>query len=307
MIDTMTCTTPRVAALSARSPAKINLILDVLGRRDDGFHELRSLVVGVDLADEMRFEDRPGRPLHLACDDPHVPADDTNLAWRAGQALAKRATDAACGARIELRKRIPVGGGLGGGSSNAATSLAALNRLWNVGLGAGELACIGAGLGSDVPLFFHLPSSIISGRGESVQPVTLSWSGWVLLVFAGVPVSTKDVYAAWSDMGGPTTARDRGDRYAEIARGTSAREVSGLCSNDLEPAVFRVSPAVRRLHEAVRGVGAAHARVSGAGQSIFVLFDEPEEAETFLLKLHSRRTGTGATVVKTLTAPLTIC
>ena len=307
MIDTMTCTTPRVAAMSARSPAKINLVLDILGRRDDGFHQIRSLAVGVDLADEMRFEDRPNQPIHLTCDDPHVPTDHTNLAWRAGQALADRATHAACGARIELHKRIPVGGGLGGGSSNAATALAALNRLWNCGLGAAELARMGADLGSDVPLFFHLPSSIVTGRGESVQPVTLSWSGWVLLVFAGVPVSTKDVYAAWSDMGGPTTAKHNEDRYAQIARGTSAREVSGLCSNDLEPAVFRVSPPVRRLHQAVRAHGAAHARVSGAGQTIFVLFDDPEEAEAFRLKLHSTRTGTGATLVKTLTAPPKIC
>jgi 4-diphosphocytidyl-2-C-methyl-D-erythritol kinase len=307
MIDTEMCTTPRPAALSARSPAKVNLILDVLGHRADGFHDIHSVVLGVDLADEMRFEDAPAGTLALTCNSSEVPSDEQNLVWKAAHALGQRSSKPCRGAAIELVKHIPVAAGLGGGSSNAATSLLALNALWDLGLDKNELAHIGAELGSDVPLFFDLPSVVVTGRGEVVRPAPISWSGWVLLVFAGVAVSTKDVYTAWSDMGGPRAADADRARFADLARATSADQVATFCSNDLESAVFRVAPEVRSLYEAVCQTGAEHARVSGAGQTIFVLFDERDEAESFRSKLHSSGIGTGAVVVKAPATPLAIC
>ncbi len=307
MIDTEMRTTPRPAALSARSPAKVNLILDVLGLRADGFHDIHSMVLSVGLADEMRFEDAPPGTLALTCDSSEVPSDERNLVWKAARALAQRSSDVRRGASIELVKHIPVAAGLGGGSSNAATSLLALNALWDLGLDRNELARIGGELGSDVPLFFDLPSAVITGRGEVVRQAPLSWSGWALLVFAGVAVSTKNVYTTWSDLGGPRTANASRPRFADIERATSADQVAALCSNDLEPAVFHVAPEVHGLWEAVRESGAEHARVSGAGQTIFVLFDERDEAESFRSKLHSSGIGTGAVVVKAPAAPLAIC
>ena len=303
MIDTPTSKARQVPALCTRSPAKINLTLDVLGRRADGFHDIRSLVLGVDLNDDIRFERANAGAIELVCNDAHLPTDLGNLIVKAARALARHAPDHAPGARINLTKRIPVASGLGGGSSNAATTLTTLNELWGIHLSADDLSSIGARVGSDVPLFFALPSAVVSGRGEIVRPVHLRGSGWVLLVFAGCRVSTPDVYAAWSP--GHTSIRDE-DRLPAMAGAETADEMASLCSNDLEPSVFRVAPPVQSLLESVRACGAPHARVSGAGRTVFVLFDDPEEADLFRLKLRSSHIGTGARVVKTLNAPPTI-
>jgi len=203
-----------------------------------------------------------------------------------------------------LTKRIPIGGGLGGGSSDAATTLRCLNRLWGLDFGDQELARIGGTVGSDVPLFFSLPAARIGGLGEKVRPIELRWSGYVLLVFAGRAVSTKDVYAAW--LPGETDC-DWESRARRISEASTAAEVMGCCGNALEPAIFRVSPGVASLHEAVRSAGARQVRISGAGQTAYVLFDGAEEAGRFRDKLVTSGIGTGAVVVPTLTAPLTDC
>lgn len=303
MIRTTKSDAPVASVLCTQSPAKINLSLDILGHRGDGFHDIRSLVLGIDLADDMRFERSDAGVVQLTCDDPDLPTDGGNLVTKAAVALADRAGHRSLGARIMLKKHIPIAAGLGGGSSNAATTLAALNHLWQLDLPADELSSMGAELGSDVPLFFALPSAVISGRGEIVRPVSLRWSGWVLLVFAGRTVSTKDVYAAWSSGHTPTDVQDR---WREIAVAETADQVARLCSNDLEQAVFRIAPSVQALHQSVRASGAPHVRITGAGQTAFVLFDDPQEAEVFRLKLVSSRIGTGAAVVKTLDGPLKI-
>ncbi len=179
----------------AAACGKVNFTLEIKGLREDGFHDLRSLAIGVDLCDQIRCKANPGRGLSLSCSDPGL-SNAGNLAWRAVELLASR-----CGlapdVEIELIKSIPVGAGMGGGSSDAATTLRLCNDLWRVGLDRSSLADLGADLGSDVPLFFSLPSVVITGRGEHVEPVTMRWSGWVVLVFAGVAVSTAEVYRAW--------------------------------------------------------------------------------------------------------------
>ena len=165
--------------LTVRSPAKINWHLRIIGRREDGFHELESLVSTVTLFDRLTFTDSCDPGVALICDRADVPADERNLIVQAGTLLAESgSTDR--GATCELAKQIPVGGGLGGGSSNAAATLIALNQLWNLNRPIEELKPLAAQLGSDVSLFLPGGSAVIRGRGEHVTPINLPWHGWIV-------------------------------------------------------------------------------------------------------------------------------
>lgn len=301
MIIASTSNARSIQTVSARSPAKINLSLELLGRREDGYHDIRSLVLGIDFNDTLRFECAEPGTISLRCDDPTLATDGSNLIVQAARALSASAPSAV-GVRIDLSKRIPIGSGLGGGSGNAASTLAALNRLWGLDCSDADLATLGGELGSDVPLFFSLPSALITGRGERVRQTRLHWSGWVLLVFAGCPVSTREVYARWS--------RDAGAGAVDVVDGLSevqtADELAHLCVNELESAVFRVAPEVRDLHEAVRACSPRPVRISGAGQTAFIPFDDPEEGEFVRSQLQSKGIGTESRLVRTLTGPLAI-
>lgn len=263
----------RRVGIRADAPAKINLTLEVLGRRHDGYYDLRSLVIGVDLRDRVRCQSSSIPGITLACSDPTLNNPD-NLAVRAARIIAERC-DGEPPLRIELQKRIPVGAGLGGGSSDAATTLRLCNSLWRTDLPTTELAAIGAELGSDVPLFFSLPSAMLEGRGERVSPVRLRWSGWVLLILPPVVVSTAEVYRAWrpDDSDGCASGTDR-----DILRATSAAELSGLLTNHLEPAVFRVCLTLAPLRDELISLGLTSIRVSGSGSAFYCLYDDQEAA-----------------------------
>ena len=282
----------RADAATADACAKINLTLDVLARRDDGYHELRSLVIGIDLRDSIRCSVTTEPELVLQCSDPSL-SGTSNLAARAVGELARH-----CGRdpalRIELQKRIPVGGGLGGGSSDAATTLRICNHLWGAGLGRTDLSRIGARLGSDVPLFFSLPSAVMTGRGEHVEPVPLIWSGWVLLALAGPVVPTVEVYQAWrkSDTAGLPEGRD-----SAACQASTAEELNALLTNHLEPAVFRVSPTVARVYDQLQRSAPGPWRVSGAGSALFRLFDEKETAINLARVIEHLGIGVTTTVV----------
>lgn len=283
----------KIPSATADAPAKLNLTLDILGRRDDGFHELRSLAVGVDLCDHITCTARSEGGITIDCIDPELGGDD-NLAYRAAARLAKR-----CGKEpalnIELRKAIPVAAGLGGGSSDAATTLRLCNRLWGAGLDRTALAAIGAELGSDVPLFFFLPAALMTGRGDCVEPVRLRWSGWVLLVFADAVVSTAEVYRAWrtSDAAGLPSGTDRA-----ILEANSADELTPMLSNHLEPAVFRVSAVVARAHAELDRLGVGPMRISGAGSVLFRLFDDAQAARNTASRIENHGTGLKTLVVE---------
>ncbi len=294
MMNTTMAATDTPTALHARSPAKINLALQILGKREDGFHEIRSIASGVDLCDRLTFRRTDSGPVTLRCNARDLPTDDNNLIIRAANLLRER-TGTAWSASIELEKNIPVAAGMGGGSGNAAITLSALNRIWQTHCDDGELTDMGAEIGSDVPLFFHLPMAEVSGRGEIVSPITIRWSGWVLLVLAGCPVSTPEVYGNVK----PGDRSRRGDDvFSELKMATSARDVSERCFNDLEPATFRVAPRVASMCEAIRSAGAPHVRVTGAGQTAFVLFDDFGEADNLRRRLITSGIGSEACVVR---------
>jgi 4-diphosphocytidyl-2-C-methyl-D-erythritol kinase len=256
---------PRPASASAAhwwpAPAKLNLFLHVNGRRPDGYHDLQTVFQLLDWGDEIAIE---------VTDDPRIervegpdaidPASD--LCVRAGQAL-QAAAAVRRGARIRLRKRIPVGGGLGGGSSDAATVLRVLDRLWGTALGPERLAQLGLELGSDVPIFVRGSSAWAEGRGEKLVPVELP-PAWYLIVHPGVAVATAAIFQA-----------------PELTRNSpliTIRALSpALARNDCEPVVRSRYPAVAA---ALDWVGArARARLSGTGSCVFAEFASAVEAE----------------------------
>jgi 4-diphosphocytidyl-2-C-methyl-D-erythritol kinase len=261
--------------LKLQAPGKINLALQVLRKRSDGFHEIRSLMVAVGLADDVFVETTSENRIEVACDLPDVPCDASNLAFRAADML-KRRTGIKSGCRIHLVKRIPVGAGMGGGSSDAAATMIALNRLWRLGWSRARLAEIATEIGSDVPFFLWPSGAMVYGRGECVKPVSMKWRGFAGLVSSGDHVSTSDVYRGCTPCDGP-------DNLHRIADGHSASAITPLLCNDLEASVFEVAPRVREMRDALNqaGVASSAIRVTGAGSVLFQLFDDRTAAESF--------------------------
>lgn len=257
-----------------RAPAKVNLTLRILGRRPDGFHELESLVVPIDLYDEFQVEAFAGGPV-LECDAAELATDESNLVVRAARALGEAAgrSPDVC---VRLKKRIPIGGGLGGGSSDAAGTLLAVNALWGLEWSRERLAAIGAALGSDVPFFVEGRASMIRGRGERVEPLGCDLSAWLVLIVPPYGVSTRAVYTSlrasdYTD--GPWDPDSSRTRLPEVPGGTFF--------NDLEQAAFRVEPRLGALHARLDGRFDAAVRVSGSGSTLFAYFTTREAAEAW--------------------------
>ena len=247
------------------APAKVNLTLEVLGRRADGYHEIRTALQTIDLHDRLEIEDAPG--LSVECDDPSL-RGDSNLVWRAATALAGRA-GIHPHARISLRKAIPVGMGLGGGSSDAAAALLALDRLWGLGLSMEELAGVAAQVGSDVAFFLWGGAALASGRGEIVRPVPPVPSLPMTLVCPAetIPDKTRRVYSSVTrDHYG---SGEHTERLLEILKG--GRFVPEMMHNGLEQVCMGVFPGLAELKQAASGVAASVPVVSGAGPAFFCL------------------------------------
>ncbi len=244
------------------APAKLNLMLHVTGRRADGYHELQTVFQLIDLCDELRFEvavDRRIERLEGAAGVP--PADD--LVVRAALALRAATGRPALGARIRVRKRIPLGGGLGGGSSDAATTLVALNELWGLGLDVDELAAIGLGLGADVPVFVHGCNAWAEGIGERLTPLELP-PRWFAIIDPRVAVPTSAVFQA-----------------PELTRNSPLITIRAFFDsggrNDCEPVVRQRFPVVAEALDWMARF--APARLTGTGACVFAAFDRVEDAE----------------------------
>ena len=260
--------------VTAYTPAKINLTLRVLGARDDSYHNLHSLVIGVDLCDRVVCAPAKNEGVELICSDTSLNHPD-NLASQAARHLA-RCCRIEPTLKIELTKHIPVGAGLGGGSSDAAATLRLCNDLWQLNLNPHDLSRIGAEIGSDIPLFFSLPVAVMTGRGEQVEPVTMNWSGWVLLVQTGPVVSTTDVYHEWRKEDSIMVPRDR---METILQAQHAEAITELLFNDLEPAVFRQSSRVAEVFQKLNRLSSGTFRVTGAGSVLYQLYDHRKTAE----------------------------
>lgn len=256
--------------IAARSPAKVNLILKVLRRRDDGYHDIASLMQTVSLADDMEFALREDG-LSLACPGSELPTGEGNLVVRAARALFDEAGFTG-GAEISLRKRIPTAAGLGGGSSNAATTLVVLNEMCRFGFDRDRLMRIGARIGADVPFFIHGSPAWAFGIGEVLQPAAPLPTMWLVLVNPGFEVPTKWVY---ENLNLPLTKT--AIKYS-IPVFSGVRELAAALSNDLEAVTVARHPRLDELKGFLRRQGALGSLMSGSGPTVFGLFETEPDA-----------------------------
>src|SRR6516164_6376086 len=219
------------SAVRVWTPAKVNLFLEVLARRPDGYHELATLMTAVSLYDTLEFKEEPGGATTLHCDHPSLSTGPDNLICRAVE-LVRRESGRSDGVGIRLWKRIPMAAGLAGGSSDAAATLAGLNRLWHLGWDRGRLARLGAELGSDVSFFFAAPAAWCTGRGEQVEPLRLGRPLDLVLVTPPVGLSTADVFRGVTV---PTEPRS-GAAIRQAAAAGDVRELGRQLHNRLQPA-----------------------------------------------------------------------
>lgn len=260
--------------LRLRCPAKVNVHLEVRGRRPDGFHELLTLFAAIGLWDELELAPAPAGQLSLAVEpEGTVSAGAANLVMVAARRLASAASTSA-GATMVLRKRIPVGGGLGGGSADAAAALVGLGRLWGVALDRKTLHEVAAAIGSDVPFFLLGGAAWGTGRGTELTPAG-DLPGWWAVLLAGTrPVSTAEVYARLG--AGPVDEGEVSEVYEYVERGEAPP--LDVCRNDLEPTVCRGWPEVGERLVAVRRTEPLLAQVSGSGGTVFGLYPDESSA-----------------------------
>jgi 4-diphosphocytidyl-2-C-methyl-D-erythritol kinase len=256
--------------ITAPSPAKVNLILKVLRRREDGYHDIASLMQKVSLADAMEFSPRR-EGIALACPGSDLPTGEGNLVVQAARALFAEAGFAG-GVEITLRKRIPTAAGLGGGSSNAATTLTVLNSLFQFGFDRERLIRIGARLGADVPFFIYGSSAWAFGIGELLEPAETPPGMWLVLVNPGFEVPTKWVYQS---LNLPLTKTPL--KYT-IPTFSGVRDLAAALSNDLETVTVARHPVLEELKGFLLRQGALGSLMSGSGPTVFGLFENEPDA-----------------------------
>lgn len=256
------------------APAKINLHLRVGKRRDDGFHPLVSWMCTVGLFDKLIFQRAPSPEISLSCNRADVPTDSSNLVLKALSALHIHQ-----GLSIHLEKQIPHGAGLGGGSSDAARTLLAINAFMKLDLGKGQLEAVAATLGSDLSFFFHEPSALCRGRGEIVEPIAPPLPRWGVLILPFIHMPTPAVYRKFDELNLGTdleTSPRPCNRWSQL---TSRQLLSQLC-NDLEIPAFALEPKLKLLKEEIERIASRVVRMSGSGSSLFTLYDDPREAQS---------------------------
>jgi 4-diphosphocytidyl-2-C-methyl-D-erythritol kinase len=263
-------------AVHVLAPAKINLYLEVLGKRPDGYHDIETLILALELFDGITLGADDSGNVSLACDVPELSTGSDNLVLKAAQLLKER-TGCRQGAKVWLAKRIPWAAGLGGGSSDAAATLAGLNELWELGLSTERLLSIGQEVGSDVPFFFRTPAAFCTGRGEVVRPVAPGKVFDIVLVKPPFGISTAQVYS------------ECGPRSAEFGTGVSSSAIDALVEGDIEklarslhnrlqePAM-RICPPVDRIFRRMQTLGAAGCLMTGSGSCLFALCHDDREA-----------------------------
>ena len=279
-----------------RTSAKVNLALEVLGKRGDGYHEIATVLQAVDLFDRLKLEAADTLSLHT--DDPDLPTDDGNLVMRAARLLQKAAGIEA-GARIRLAKHIPVAAGLGGGSSDAAATLWGLSRLWRLGWPKARLQELAVELGMDVPFFLGSGRAVARGRGERLTVLPGGGGYALVLVNPRVPLSTREVYgrvpAGWR--ADPTGT----ERVIEALRTRNVNKMAAALTNNLESVVEPVLPVIGRMKAALLAAGALGAIMSGSGPTVFGVARSLDHARQ--IRTRVSRAGWACWAVRTNSGP----
>ena len=279
---------PVEGGLEILAPAKLNLFLEIHGKRPDGYHDLESLMVTVDLHDTLTLLDDPSGRIALRCDDPTLPTGPGNLVVQAAEAL-KAASGTDRGVRIDLVKAIPAQAGLAGGSSDAAATLVGLDRLWDLGMSPETLDHLASTIGSDVSFFRQGPLAVCRGRGEIVEPRALADPLHFVLVCPPVGVSTADVYRNLIPPDRPRPI----DGMLEALEAGDLPAVGRSLFNRLQPVAERLEPSLGTIREALAGLGPSldgHL-MSGSGSAYFGLARDRDAAEDAARRLASLGLG----------------
>lgn len=250
-----------------KAPAKINLSLDVLHKRDDGFHEVKMIMTTIDLADRVELVDIPLNEIRIVSHNRFVPDDQRNLAYQAAKLLKVR-FNIERGVSISITKTIPVAAGLAGGSSDAAATLRGLNKLWELGLTLDELAELGAEIGSDVSFCVYGGTALATGRGEMIQQIDPPPHCWVVLAKPTIGVSTADVYR---NLNLQTIQHPDVDGMIKALHRNDYEEICSLMGNVLEDVTLRMHPEVANIKDQMKRFGADAVLMSGSGPTVFGL------------------------------------
>jgi 4-diphosphocytidyl-2-C-methyl-D-erythritol kinase len=251
--------------LSIKAPAKINLYLEVLRKRADGFHEIESLMQAVDLYDKLYLE--KSNAIELTCSDPNLSTDINNLVFRAATALQDRFPFP--GAKIKLIKKIPMGAGLGGGSSDAAYALRGLCQLYGLRPSFEEISEIAASIGSDVPFFLSSGQALIKGRGEIIEPVTLTLDYEIIIISPSIAISTAEAYG---NIKIDLTKERIGPLIKSRINFSDLLRLARYFRNDLEEVALTKNPELAQLKRSLLGSGAFYSSMTGSGSSFYGLF-----------------------------------
>jgi 4-diphosphocytidyl-2-C-methyl-D-erythritol kinase len=253
--------------LLVKAPAKINLSLDVLHKRPDGYHEVKMVMTTIDLADRIELTLLNEDAIYITSYDRFVPDDHRNLAYQAANLLKKR-FGIKQGVHISITKVIPVAAGLAGGSSDAAATLRGLNKLWNLGLSLDELAEIGAEIGSDVSFCVYGGTAIATGRGEKIQPIKAPPHCWVVLAKPTIGVSTAEVYR---NLDLRSVSHPDVDGMVKAIHEQNYEKICQLLGNALESVTLKMYPEVAQIKEQMKRFGADAVLMSGSGPTVFGL------------------------------------
>ena len=267
--------------ISLKAPAKVNLFLEILGKRDDGYHEIETIMQEIDLADSLQFEETQ-EGVTLECNDKNIPANQDNLVCKAANLILEE-----CGIKkgvlINLEKNIPVGAGLGGGSSDAATTLKALNSLWKVGLNNEELMGFAAKLGSDIPFFINGKTALCRGRGELITPVEVRNRMDYIILFPRVHISTETIYKNLKiDL---TKKRKDVSFFLDALKYSEVASISKLLFNRLEEIIFATYPDLLQVKSTLESFGFCGLSISGSGSAFFGLCNDRHQAEVIKSKI----------------------
>ncbi|MDJ0738063.1 MAG: 4-(cytidine 5'-diphospho)-2-C-methyl-D-erythritol kinase [Nostocaceae cyanobacterium] len=276
------------------APAKINLYLEIIGDRPDGYHELAMILQSIDLADQIDIKLSSPGGIRVYCNHPQVPRDKSNIAYLAAELMTTEFPTAFAkygGVDITINKQIPVAAGLAGGSTNAAAVLVGIDLLWNLGLTQGELEELGATLGSDVPFCIGGGTAIATGRGEQLSPLpSLDGIYIVLAKYRSLEVSTPWAYKTYREKFSSSYVKDKDSLAARAAAVHSGdmvkaishkdvKEIAQKLHNDLEKVVLPAYPKVLELREIFANAGVLGTMMSGSGPSVFAICDSKVQAE----------------------------
>jgi len=285
-----------VKRLVINSYAKLNLYLEVLNQRKDGYHNITTLFERIDLADKIILRSRPDKIIKISSNSKQIPNDQSNLAYRAARIL-QESLHLEKGVEIRIIKKIPVGSGMGGGSSNAASTLLGLNKLWKLNLSRAQLANFAQKLGSDVPFFiYNCPFALGQARGEKVKPVRSlnQIKFWHLLIVPRIFVSTPKIYREWDkahkEQKAPLTSVKSNVKLLILS--LKKKDLSGVemgLFNGLEEATTRLYPDLVRIKEELRHSGLEAVLMSGSGPAVFAISGSRKEAESVYAKLKNQK------------------